>query len=42
VAVTAEMTSDEENVPVNGVIVYTVTEYPERGWLVTSRHNFGM
>ena len=42
VAVAARMTSDDENEPVNGVIVYTVSEFPDRGWLVTKQHNHGM
>ena len=42
IAVTAEMTSDEEPGPVNGIIVYTVTEFPGKGWLVTKVDNTGM
>ena len=42
VAVTAQMTSDDENVPVSGIIVLTVTEYPDRGWLITMEDQTGM
>ena len=42
VAVTAERTDDEIGGTVNGIIVLKLTLFPERGWLVTLHHNFGM
>lgn len=42
VAVTAERTDDEIGGTVNGIIVFEIAYYPDRGWLVALHHNFGM
>jgi hypothetical protein len=42
VAATAERTDDEIGGTVNGIIVFEIAYYPERGWLVALHHSFGM
>lgn len=42
VAVTTERTDDEIGGTVNGIIVFEVAHYADRGRLTALQHNFGM